>query len=229
MAARIVEGLFTCAKRWALEAALIAAGHRWPRRPAKERLPMSGAELLGRLLCWLDTRGDPHGRMYDAGADAIALAAHWTGDPGVFVDALVKTGWLDRDPQGLRWHGYGSLNGITLRDRQKKRRKRGDDAGDTQGDKRRDEVGDKRAKVGDGQGDRLGASVSESGDSSEGIPSDARARGASGAPASRGLAEPKTGEPPVPRLFPPHPAVARLAAAPPPARPRPRRVPNAPA
>lgn len=160
MAARIVEGLFTCTKRWALEARLIADGHRWPRRPASERAPMSGAECICRILCWLDNRDDPHGRMYGVASSEIELSAQWTGVAGALVTALLDTEWIVRDAGGLRWHDYASLNRITISDRVKKRDKRGDAAGDKEGDKRH--------KV----RDRTGASVSGSGDSSEGIPSE---------------------------------------------------------
>lgn len=172
MAARIVESLFLCTKRWDLEAHLFAAGHRWPKRPTVERTPMSAAELLCRVLCWLDTRSDPHGRMYDVKPEEVERAAQWVGDPGLLVSALVATGWIDQDPQGLRWHGYASLNRITITDRNKKRDKRGDNPGDSR-TKTGDRTGDKRSKT--------GASVSESGDSSEGIPRTQSARATLGA------------------------------------------------
>lgn len=139
MAARIVEGLFTCRKRWALEAAVAKTGHRW-RAPA----PMCAAECVARILCWLDDRCDPKGRIHDATADDVELAAGWVGKPGALVEALVSTGWIDRTPAGMEWHDYGSLNRITLSDRLKKQGKRGTDGG---------------TKEGTGRGTRNGACV----------------------------------------------------------------------
>lgn len=126
MAARIVEGLFTCLKRWDLEEKVLESGHKWPRNSAKNRAPLCAAECVIRILCWLDLRGDPHGRMYGVAPAEIERAAHWTGVDGSLVSALVATGWIDEDKEGMRWHGYGSLNRITLADRAKKRDKRGD-------------------------------------------------------------------------------------------------------
>lgn len=154
MAARIVEGVFTCRKRWELEAALLATGHRWK----SPRGPMSGAECVCRVLCWLDDRGDPKGRIHDATADEVELAAGWVGKPGVLVSALVKSGWIDETPAGMEWHDYGSLNRLTLTDRLKKqdrdRRKSPDSVGGRprkSGDRRGDQTGD---KVGDQTGDQ---------------------------------------------------------------------------
>lgn len=238
MAARIVESLFLCTKRWALEAHLVAAGHRWPKRPTIERTPMSGAELLCRVLCWLDTRSDPHGRMYDVKPEDVEQAAQWVGEPGVLVSALIDTGWIDQDPQGMRWHGYASLNRLTINDRNKKRDRRGDnlgdsepDSGDKKGDrgpKMGDRMGDKRSETGDRKGDNLGdkraktgASVSESGRSSEGSPrtSDARAsRGAlEGPPVAAREAEPERAR----EHYPPGPVAPLFV-------PPPRRLPPPP-
>lgn len=197
VAARIVEGLFTCRKRWALEAAIAKTGHRW-RAPA----PMSAIECVGRILCWLDDRGDPRGRFHDATADDVELAAGWVGKPGVLVDALVATGWIDREPAGMAWHDYGSLNRITLTDRLKKldrdRRSspesvggRPRKTGDQRGDQTRDQSGDQRQ-------DQRGASESESGDSSKESPGQEharpRARGAQ-APAATADPDPKPASP----------------------------------
>ncbi len=176
MAARIVEGLFTCRKRWALEATVAKSGHRW-RAPA----PMCAAECVARILCWLDDRGDPKGRIHDATDDDVELAAGWVGKPGVLVGALVSTGWIDRTPAGMEWHDYGSLNRLTLTDRIKKLgrdrrvspdsvggrpRKSGDqthpDNGDQTGDKQGDQRGDQTR---DQRQDQRGASESESGES----------------------------------------------------------------
>lgn len=180
MAARIVEGIFTCTKRWALEDALASVQKTRTKTARRMHVPMSAIEHVLRILCWLDNRGDPLGHLNDVTASDIARAAHFTGDPEAFVSALIATGWIDKTDDGMRWHDYGSLNRITLRDRQKKRMKRGDRRGDRQGDRRGDQT---RDQAGDQSGDRRGAS--ESGDPSEGSPQ-TRARGApGGAPAAR--------------------------------------------
>lgn len=185
MAARIVENLFLCSKRWDLEDRLVASGHRWPKDPVPKRAPMSGAELVCRVLCWLDSRGDPHGRMYGVSVEELERAAQWTGAKGALVAALIATKWIDQDDAGMRWHGYGSLNRITLSDRKKKQAKRGDEVGDRtgdrRGDKQGDEVGDNRGDIGAKVGDKQGASVSESGRSSEGSPRTQSARANLGA------------------------------------------------
>lgn len=141
MAARVVEGLFTCLKRWELEERLLETGHKWPRNAVRNREPLSAAECVVRVLCWLDLRGDPHGRMYGVAPAEIERAAHWTGTPGALVSALVSTGWVDEDADGMRWHGYGSLNRITLSDRAKKRDKRGDGGARKRGTDRGTEQG----------------------------------------------------------------------------------------
>ncbi len=131
MAARIVEGLFTCTKRWALEEAL--AGYRKHRAKPRSR-PFSALQLCGiegvcRVLCWLDKRGDPAGRMFGVSVEEIEFVAGWGGVNGAFVKCLVETGWVDETPEGLRWHDYGALNRLTLTDRAKKRRVRGQPGG----------------------------------------------------------------------------------------------------
>lgn len=149
MAARVVEGIFTCLKRWELEEKILEMGHKWPRNSGKNRVPLSAIECVIRVLCWLDLRGDPHGRMYGVAPCEIERAAHWTGTEGAFVRALVSTRWIDEDKEGMRWHGYGSLNRITLADRAKKRDKRGDKASVGEGT-------DRGTKEGTGQGIKEG-------------------------------------------------------------------------
>lgn len=135
MAARIVEGLFTCTKRWALEESL--SGYRKHRAKPRLRpfsaLQMCGIEGVCRVLCWLDKRGDPAGRMFGVSVEEIEFVAGWGGVSGAFVKCLVETGWVDETPDGLRWHDYGALNRITLTDRAKKKKVRGQPGGQSGG------------------------------------------------------------------------------------------------
>ena len=163
--ARISESLWTCAKRWLLEAAVERSGHRWSA--ARLRAPMCAAECVARLLAQLDARCHPDGSMADMDAEHVEFIAGWTGKPGVLTEALIRTGWIDQTEAGMFWHDYGSFNGSTLRDRLKKRALRpGTGRGhraDLRGDKVGDKVGDEVGEVG---GDEVGASGSGSGSGS---------------------------------------------------------------
>lgn len=160
--ARISESLWTCSKRWELEAWLVKAGHKWPAH--RSRQPMCAAECICRILAWMDARCRPDGSLADVDVDAVELAGGWAGDQGLLCEALVRTGWIDQTPLGMFWHDYGSFNGMTLRDRLKKQGNRpgtgrgfrsdlvGVKEGDTVGDKVGDEVGDKQGASGSGSG-----------------------------------------------------------------------------
>lgn len=169
MAARVVESLFLCSKRWDLEEKLLDLGHKWPRKSLRNRAPLCAAELVIRILCWLDLRGDPHGRMYGVAPAEIERAAHWTGTPGALVSALIATRWIDEDPAGMRWHGYGSLNRITLSDRAKKRDKRGDSGSQKRGT-------DEGTKEGTARGTDRGRPCPSPGDPQKDLPGQERAR-----------------------------------------------------
>lgn len=160
MSARIVEGIFTCTKRWALENALENVRTFNAKRARKMRLPMCGIEYVLRILTWVDSLDDPSGRLYGQTPHSIELAAQWDGPPGALVKALIETGWIDETPDGMRWHDYWRMNGIAIADRVKKRRKRGDTSPHPTGDGRGDSKGD---KTGDSTGDTSGASGSGSG------------------------------------------------------------------
>ena len=159
--ARISESFWTCTKRWETEIWIQKAGHKWPS--PRSRQPMSAAECIGRILAWMDARCIPSGSLEDVDVAAVEFAAGWSGDEGLLVQALVENGWIEQRATGMFWHDYGSFNGITLRDRLKKRGKRpGTGQGfrsDKVGDKQRDEVGDKVV-------DEVGASGSGSGSGS---------------------------------------------------------------
>lgn len=179
--ARISESLWTCSKRRALEARLKKDGHRWP--DGRSGAPMCAAECVARVLAVLDSRSRPDGDMTDLDAEAVESAAGWDGKPGRLVDALVACGWIDATPAGMFWHDYGAFNGMTIRDRLKKRNARGvyrgveqhsrtagqpgghdtDKQGDAKGDKLGDAAGDAAGEV---VGDEVGAYGSGSGSGS---------------------------------------------------------------
>lgn len=133
--ARLVEDFWTCGKRWDLEGYLVDHGHRWPRRPCGQ--PMSGAEHVAFVLDWLDDRERPSGDLSDVTPAMLERRARWTGRAGLLYDGLVATGWIDVDGARRRWHDYYALNGRTIEDRVKHRRKRagkGTGPGDGDGD-----------------------------------------------------------------------------------------------
>lgn len=210
MSARIVEGIFTCTKRWSLETVLENVRKTAPKtrrnRALKLRLPMSGIEHVLRILCWIDTLDDPSGRLYDKTHHDVELAAQWDGPPGALVSALIATGWIDKDEHGMRWHDYFRMNGNAISDRVKKRRRRGDHPPGDKGDKRGDDRGDKTGdKTGDSKGDNRGASGSGSGEILTDLPA---LRNAAGPTAPPRLQEPEQTEPArlpprVPRKAPP--------------------------
>lgn len=127
MAARIVEGLVTCSKRWALEDELAARGHRFNRKRG-QRGPASALDCLVLLLCFLDRRRDPRGRLYGVDDATLEREAMWAGEAGLLVACLVHTGWIDETPQGRRWHDYAGLNASSIRG--KNRRDQDDDDDD---------------------------------------------------------------------------------------------------
>jgi hypothetical protein len=114
---------------------------------------MSGAECVCRILAWLDQRSDPRGDISQCQPEDVELAAGWTGGEGVLYAALVSTGWIDEEGLERRWHDYGSFNGNTIRDRNKKRGLRPGTGRGHRSDLAGDEVGDK-------VGDKVGASGS---------------------------------------------------------------------
>lgn len=181
---------------------------------------MSAIECILRVLCWIDQRGDPSGRLFTATPAEIELAAAWRGKPGVLVTALIETGWIDDTAHGLRWHDYHRLNGDAIKARNKQRRRRAN-TGDTRGGTKGGTPG------GNNRGDPRGydRGTSESGKILKDLPrlQSADAPGAADAP-QRAAPNPKPEPaeplptPPGPLTLPPHPALSRLASAHPPAK-----------
>ncbi|TDA68003.1 MAG: HNH endonuclease [Clostridia bacterium] len=54
----------------------------------------------------------------------IAGAALWEGDATAFIEALVKTGFVDRDEEGLAIHDWGDYAGRLIEQREKQARRR---------------------------------------------------------------------------------------------------------
>jgi hypothetical protein len=91
--------------------------------------PIYAAAHLCRLWCWgLDNTQD--GVLPRANADVIANAADWKGKSGLFLDALIAAGWVDRDDNGLfmlhDWMDYaGKLMARRERNKEQMRNTRG--------------------------------------------------------------------------------------------------------
>jgi hypothetical protein len=81
------------------------------------RLGISIPTAIGHLHCfwWWCLDNAPYGHLTDCEVADIAEVAMWEGDPGMFVDALIRCGWLDHDENGglyvHDWHEYGGKLG----------------------------------------------------------------------------------------------------------------------
>lgn len=120
---RIHREFADCAKRWRLERAIDASGHKWRLRGVGA--PMSGYECLQRLLEYLSTRDDPDGGLAHLEPEEIEGFAGWRGKPGVFYAAAVACGFVEESGPGqpLRYHDYGEVNGSYVRERLDARRR----------------------------------------------------------------------------------------------------------
>lgn len=124
-AANLTESFWNCRKRWDLERELKRLG--WKSATAlRQRGPMCGAELAGRILAFLDSRDDTQGGMGDLTPDRLEDIADFRGKPGVLYKALANTGWIDGpNTPGAKWHDYSKLNGKRTAARRRKRESRG--------------------------------------------------------------------------------------------------------
>lgn len=75
--------------------------HRKVRRLSRELGQDSTGYLLRLFIRTAMTR--PDGCLRDMDAVDIACDAEWTGDAGVFLDALRLCGWVDMDAGGVLW------------------------------------------------------------------------------------------------------------------------------
>lgn len=75
---------------------------------------MCAAEVVCRLLAFLDGRGRADGDISDLSDEDIEWHAGWTGEPGVLVRALIQTKWIDRAGATTKWHDYASFNSTTI-------------------------------------------------------------------------------------------------------------------
>lgn len=93
-------------------------------------LKISKAQALGHLhlLWWWTLDYSPTGELSAYTSYDLGLAADWTGDAVAFMEALVSTGWLDKDGDKVYvhdWYDYaGRLVQERERDRERKRKAR---------------------------------------------------------------------------------------------------------
>ena len=123
-AANLTESFWNCRKRWDLERELTRLGWR-SSTALKQRGPMCGAEMAGRILGYLDSRDDPQGGMGDLTPDRLEDIADYRGKPGLLFKALAKTGWIDdAGTPDAKWHDYAKLNGKRTSARVRQRQSR---------------------------------------------------------------------------------------------------------
>lgn len=68
-------------------------------RRLQRRLGVGKSTIVGTLeLLWITTQKNaPRGDIGRFDNEAIAIECNWDGDPDELIDALVETGWLDRN------------------------------------------------------------------------------------------------------------------------------------
>lgn len=105
--ARVSAGAVLGNKRRELEQYLLRKGHVWQRDP---RMPVPWSAFECVCLCWayLDGLDDPEGWIPNI--DDIELHATWTGAPGLLVEALTATRWIEKHGRRWKWHDYETWN-----------------------------------------------------------------------------------------------------------------------
>ena len=111
--------------------------HKKTRRLARALglgVPDGIPQTIGHLcLFWLwCVDGAEDGNLDDLDAQDIADAAGWTGDPDVFMEAMIAAGFIDKNEDGICVHGWDDYIGRLLayrakekeRNRQKSQRHR---------------------------------------------------------------------------------------------------------
>ena len=73
-----------------------------------KQLDISCPTAVGHLhyLWWWALDYAQNGRLDRLGSAEVASAAEWEGDPGAFMEALIKSGFLDEDQSIHDWHDY---------------------------------------------------------------------------------------------------------------------------
>lgn len=67
--------------------------------------------LLVRLWCHVGGHHGETGRLPSYTPQEIEAIVRWMGEPGKFVEALCKVGYLHRDPDGFRLHDWSEHQG----------------------------------------------------------------------------------------------------------------------
>lgn len=102
--------------------------HKKTRRLARALglgVPEGIPQTIGHLcLFWLwCVDGSEDGCLTDLDAQDIADAAGWTGDAETFTEAMIKTEFIDREPDGLRIHDWDDYIGRLMEKRKDTREK----------------------------------------------------------------------------------------------------------
>ena len=102
--------------------------HKKTRRLARALglgVPEGIPQTIGHLcLFWLwCVDGSEDGCLTDLDAQDIADAAGWTGDAEAFTEAMIKTEFIDRTPDGLKIHDWDDYIGRLMEKRKDAREK----------------------------------------------------------------------------------------------------------
>lgn len=91
-------------------------------------VPKDNPLVVGHLcVFWLwCIDGTNKGSLGDMGAQDVADAAGWTGDPETFMEAMIGAGFIDRCESGLRIHDWDDYIGKIVASREKERQRNRD-------------------------------------------------------------------------------------------------------
>ena len=100
--------------------------HKKTRRLARALglgVPQGIPQTIGHLcLFWLwCVDGTEDGSLADLDAQDIADAAGWTGDPDVFMEAMISAGFIEKEAGGLTIHDWDDYIGKLIAFREKER------------------------------------------------------------------------------------------------------------
>lgn len=109
--ARVSAGAVLGNKRRELEQYILRQGHVWQRDP-RMPVPWSAFECVTLYWAYLDGLDDPEGWI--PSLEDIELHATWTGKPGLLVEALIATRWIEKHGKSWKWHDYESWNGRAI-------------------------------------------------------------------------------------------------------------------